>query len=114
MASMEYKPQSVEFYAPDTFERLGGMSFCTVENASAGDYVLTAANSSSYAIADGVDSMEYGLAKSGYSMKSITNDLQEQIDTLRLAIDELKKSAGTGLKKRGIRDKLRTLREWRT
>ena len=92
MASIKYRPESVEFYAPDTFERLGEMSYCTVDNAvaAAKNYVLTSNCDGAFTIADYADTASKGYTSGMVNIKTTTDDLQEQIDSLRSAIDELK------------------------
>lgn len=95
MASIKYRPESVEFYAPDSFERLGELSYCTVDNAVAAakgveNYVLTSNCDGAFTIADYADTASKGYTSGLVNIKTTTDDLQDQIDTLRSAIEELK------------------------
>ena len=113
MAKIEYRPGSVEFYAPDTFER-DSLNCCyvTADNAIAakGNYVLTSNCDGALTIADSADSTAYGLANvcvSGVdTVKNEIEGLQEQINDLKVVIHQLKESAGKGLKMSRL-DKLR-------
>lgn len=88
MASIKYRPESVEFYAPDTFERLGELSYCTIDNAVAASNCDSC--DSCFTIADYADTASKGYTSGMVNVKTTTDDLQEQIDNLRSAIDELK------------------------
>lgn len=113
MASIKYRPGSVEFYAPDTFER-GELSFTTMSNdavaACKSNYVLTSNCDGAFTLADSTDSTAYGLANVCVSGVNTVTDkiegLQEQINDLKVVIHQLKESAGKGLKMSRL-DKLR-------
>lgn len=127
MAYIKYRPKSVEFYAPDTFERLGELSYCTTDSAAAAkaDYVLMNNCDGALTLADSADSTAYGLANikadgiatlnlSGVdTVRDRIGELEEQINDLKVVIQKLKESAGKGLKKSRmdkLRAELKTLR----
>jgi hypothetical protein len=93
MASIKYRPGSVEFYAPDTFER-DSLNCCytTADNAIAANknYVLTSNCDGALTLADSADSTAYGLANVCVSGVDIVRDrieeLEEKIKNLELAI----------------------------
>ena len=106
MAKIEYRPGSVEFYAPDTFER-GNLAFTTASNAVAAksDYVLTSNCDGAFTLADYADSAASGMANvcvSGVNtVRDRIEELEEKIKGLELAI------ADEGVKKMSRMDKLR-------
>lgn len=110
MASIKYRPGTVEFYAPDTFER-GELSFTTMDNAIAakGNYVLTNNCDGVLTLADCADSTAYGLASVNVSgVNTVTDrigELEEKIKGLELAI--AKSKIEEGVKKMGRMERLR-------
>lgn len=112
MAKIEYRPGTVEFYAPDTFER-DSLNCCytTASNAVAakGNYVLTGSCDGTFTIADSADSTAYGLANVSVSgvdtVRDRIGELEEKIKGLELAI--AKSRADEGVKKMGRMERLR-------
>ena len=112
MASIKYRPGSVEFYAPDTFER-DSLNCCytTASNAVAakGNYVLAGSCDGAFTIADSADSTAYGLANVCVSgVDTVTDrigELEEKIKGLELAIARSK--ADESVKKMGRMERLR-------
>lgn len=118
MAKIEYRPGSVEFYAPDTFER-GELAFTTMSDdavAAKGNYVLTGKCDGTLTLADSADSTAYGLANvcvNGVNtVRDRIEELEEKIKSLELAI--AKSKADEGVKKMSrmnrLRAELKTLR----
>ena len=90
MAYIKYRPESVEFYAPDSFERLGEMSYCTVDNAAAAKNYVRASNCDScdscFTIADYEDRL-VNVGVSGVdTVKDRIGELEEKIKKLELTI----------------------------
>lgn len=112
MASIKYRPGTVEFYAPDTFER-DSLNCCytTADNAVAakGNYVLTSNCDGAFTIADSADSTAYGLANICVSgVNTVTDrigELEEKIKKLEMAI--AKNRADEAVKKMGRMERLR-------
>lgn len=109
MASVKYGPGVVEFYAPDSFERLGELAYCTVDHAAAApvENVLVSSCDRAYTLADSADSTAYGLA--AVSRVDVVRDrieeLEDRVMNLELAI--AKSEADRVVRKMSRMDKLR-------
>lgn len=84
MAYIKYRPESVEFYAPDSFERLGEMSYCTVDNAVAAKNCDSCDNC--FTIADYEDRLANVCVSGVDTVKDRIGELEEKIKKLELAI----------------------------
>jgi len=113
MAKIEYRPGSVEFYAPDTFER-DSLNCCYTASNNAvaavkGDYVLTNdCDKVLMTLADTANTA-YGTANICVSgVNTVTDrieELEEKIKGLELAI--AKSKVDEEVKKMGRMDRLR-------
>lgn len=96
------------FYAPDSFERDSVLTYCTAVKGDCieGTTVTTSATNNCLAIADYVDTASLGYK----SIKVTVDDFQDQIDSLKDAVEKLEDQCRAALLKdnRSKRDKLRS------